>query len=108
MIAAVAYDDLDETVRNLRILADSPGDLRYRQQVANSLEVVSGRLNKIDVKLARIEERQIPRVDIALIAQKEMEALNAKVETLSRIVWGLCGAFGTALIVLAVSKVFGK
>lgn len=100
--------DLDETVRNLRVLSEAPGDLRFRQNIAASFEKVTDKLAKIETRLARIEERQIPRKDIAEIAQKEMQVLVSKVETLSRMVWGLAGASGTGLILLAISKVFGK
>lgn len=99
--------DLDETVRNLRVLADAPGDLRFRQNIAASFEKVTDKLARIETRLTRIEERMIPRKDIAEIAQKEMQVLANKVETLSRMMWGLVGAAGSALVVLAISKVFG-
>jgi hypothetical protein len=101
-------DDLDETVRSLRVLADAPGDLKFRQSIAASFEKVSDRLAQIDTRLARMEERQIPRVEIAGIAQKEMAVLVEKVERLEKTIWFVVGAFATALVVLMVSRVFGK
>lgn len=99
--------NLDDTVRNLKVLSEAPGDLRFRQNIAASFEKVSEKLSKIETRLTRIEERLIPRTDIAIIAQKEMAVLASKVETLSRVVWGSLGASGSALVILAVSKVFG-
>lgn len=98
--------DLDETVRNLHVLAEAPGDLRFRQNIAASFEKVTEKLQRIDTRLARIEERQIPRKDIAEIAQKEMAVLVEKVDKLSKLVYGLCGAFATALIAILVARAF--
>lgn len=100
--------DLDETVRNLKAFTVEPGELGFRQSVANGFEGVNGRLGKIDVRLARMEERQLSRATVAEIAKKEIEVLESKVETLNRVVWGMAGAVSTAIIVLAVAKVFGK
>jgi predicted nuclease with TOPRIM domain len=98
--------DLDETVRNLRVLADAPGDLRFRQNIAASFEKVTDRLSKIDTKLARIEERLIPRTEVAAIAQKEMQVLENKVETLSKLVYTLCGIIATTLVAIIFAKIF--
>ena len=104
--------DLDESTRRIRILAERSGDLTFRQSIAGGFEKVNDRLGKIDTRLARIEERQIPRKDVAEIARTEfradMEKLTAKYENLARIVYGLAGVAGSAIVGLAVEKVFGR
>ncbi len=98
--------DLDETVRNLRVLSEAPGDLRFRQSIAASFEKVTDKLQRIEVRLTKIEERMLPRAEVAKIAKTEIQVLESKVETLNRIVYGLCGAFGVTLIGIAMARVF--
>lgn len=100
-------DDLDATVRNMRALSERPGEISFRMSIAGGFEKVTDRLNKIEVRLARIDERQLNRTTVAEIARKECEPLQRDIATLSRIVWGLAGAVGTALAVLAISRLFG-
>lgn len=100
-------EDLEATVRNLRILSERPSDLSFRQNIASSFEKVTDRLTKIEVRLARIEERTMSRTTVAEIVRKEIEPFERDIQTLSRIVWGLTGALGTALAVLAVTRIFG-
>jgi hypothetical protein len=101
-------EDLDATVRNLRTFADRPGDLSFRQSIAGGFEKVTDRLGKIEVRLARIDERQMSRTTVAEIVQKEIAPYVEKVATLSNVVWGLSGAIATALVALGVSRLFGK
>lgn len=103
-------DDLDATVRNIRAFADRPGDLQFRRSIGDSFEGVTNRLGKIDVRLARIEERQLNRVTVAEMVRKEIEPLQRDYDTLSRMVWGVVGAAGTAIIGLlgwSLTRVFG-
>jgi hypothetical protein len=98
--------DLEGTVRNLHVLAEAPGELRFRQGVAASFEKVTDKLSRIEIRLTKIEERMLSRSTVAEIAQKEIAVLTNKVETLNRMVWGLLGAGGSGLILLAITKVF--
>jgi hypothetical protein len=104
-------DDLDATVRGLHKLADSPGDLKFRQSIAYSFEKLTAQLNGIKVELAGIKAKMLDRVEVAKIAKAEtdtrMAVLESKFETLNRIVWGLVGSVATALVVLAVTRIFG-
>lgn len=100
-------NDLDATVRNLRTFAERPGELSFRQSIAGGFERVNDRLGKIDVRLARIDERQLSRTTVAEICRAETEPLKRDVATLSRMVWGLASAGGTAFIGLILWKVFG-
>jgi hypothetical protein len=100
-------DDLDQTVRNLRTLSERPGELSFRQNIASAFDKVNDRLGKIEVRLARIDERQINRTTVAEIVRKEIEPIQRDVTTQGRIIWGLAGASGTALVVLAIAKLFG-
>lgn len=105
------FSDLTETTRRMKVLAESPGELRFRQEVASGFEKVNTRLGAIDVRLARIEERQLSRVDVAGIAKTEIEAkfgrLENRVQTLQAFVWLNLGAFITAMMVVIVSKITG-
>ena len=98
--------ELDETVRQLPTLSQEPGELRWRESVNKSFQGVSDKLGKIDVRLARIEERQLSRTTVAEIAKKEVEVIANEVKTLSRIVWGMAGAAGSGILVLAIAKLF--
>lgn len=98
--------DLDDTVRNLRVLADAPGDLRFRQGIAASFGKVNDKLQKIELRLARIDERQLSRTTVAEMVKTEQKVLESKIETLNKIVWGLCGASGVTLIGIILAKVF--
>lgn len=101
-------EDLDATVRNLRVLSEAPGDLRFRQSVAASFEKVTEKLQRIEIRLAKIEERMLPRMEVAKIARGELAVLESKVDTLNRIVWGLCGAFAVAVIGGVVGLAFAR
>jgi hypothetical protein len=98
--------ELEETVRGLPALAQEAGELRWRESVNKSFQGVSDKLGKIDVRLARIEERQLSRTTVAEIAKKEVEVIANEVKTLSRIVWGMAGAAGSGILVLAIAKLF--
>jgi predicted PurR-regulated permease PerM len=97
---------LDDTVRELPALSEEAGELKWRQQVNKSFEGVSEKLNRIEIRLTKIEERQLSRQTVAEIAQKEIAVLSSKLETLSRIVWGMGGAVGSAVVVIAATKLF--
>ena len=100
--------DLDDTLRHMRALTDRPGDLSFRQSIATAFDRVTDRLGKIEVRLARIDERQLSRTTIAEMIQKELKPYADAQTRLEKVVWGLCGAVGTALVTLAVTRVFGK
>ncbi len=105
-----AASDLNDTVRNLRVLAEAPGDLRFRQSIATSFEKVTDKLQRIEVELAKFRERLLSRTDVTNIARTELQVLENKVDMLNRIVWGLCGAFGIALVGgvvgIAIARIF--
>jgi hypothetical protein len=99
--------DLEATVRNMRALSSVPGDLSVRQSIAGGFVTVNDRLGKIDVRLARIDERQINRTTVAEICRTEMASLKRDVEFLNRMVWGIAASVGTALVGLLFFKIFG-
>lgn len=98
--------DLDETVRSLRVLAEAPGDLRFRQAIGASFEKVTDKLQRIEVELTKIRERMLSRTQVTDITKTEIKVLENKVETLNRIVWGLCGAVAVTLVGLAMARIF--
>lgn len=97
---------LEDTVRNLRVLTDAPGELRYRQAVSASLDKVTDKLSRHEKALTLLKERQLSRIQVAAIVKQETAVLETKVETLSRMCWGLAGAAGVAIIGLVLTKVF--
>jgi hypothetical protein len=97
---------LDDTVRNLRILADAPGDLRFRQNIVSTFNTVSKNLHRLEIRVVKLEDKQIPRIDVAAIAKKEIEVLENKVDTLSKMVWGLGGAIAAGLITIMLARIF--
>lgn len=107
---------LDDTVRVMRTHTSErardrerempdPG-LRFRQDVAAGFEKVAERLGKIEVRLARIDERQLPRATITDIAKTEMAVTVDRLDRLSSIVYGLCGAFAISFIGACVALLF--
>jgi hypothetical protein len=98
---------LDDTVKVMRrrISDPMPGELQFRQDVAAGFEKVDSKLGKIDVRLARIEERQLSRSTVAEIARTEMAVLANKVDTLSKIVYALGGMVATGCIGLFFERV---
>jgi hypothetical protein len=100
-------EDLDATVRNLRTFADRPGDISFRQSIAGGFEKVNDRLGKIDVRLARIDERQINRTTVAEIVRTEVKSIEKDVNRLESMVWAIAGAGGTAVLGVITYKLFG-
>ena len=75
------------------------GDLKFRQSVAASFRHLDGKLGKIDVRLAKIDERQLSRVTIAEMIQKEMAPLAKDMGRIEKLVWGGLGTFLGAIII---------
>ena len=92
----------EDRMRNLKVLSETPGELSFRREVHIAFESVNSRLGKIDVRLARIEERMLSRVAVTEMIKAEMKALIDDVATLKNIVWGSLGTFFGAIIVAAV------
>jgi hypothetical protein len=100
--------DLDDTVRGMRTLTDSPGEREWREKVADGFGGIGKRLSRIDGRLIRIEERQLSRINVADMIKTELKVFDEKLSTISRILWGSFGAIGAALVILAISRVFGQ
>jgi hypothetical protein len=101
-------EDLDGTVRNLRVLSDSKGELEYRRQVASGFDKISDRLGRIDVRLAKIDERLISRTTVAEIVKTEMAPYINDLARIEKILWGTIGTFFGTVIVTAVTILVTK
>jgi hypothetical protein len=101
-------DDLDGTVRNLRALSDTKGELDFRKQTANGFDRISDRLGKIDIRLAKIDERLISRTTVAEIVQKEMDSTIKDVARIEKIMWGTIGTFLGTIVVTVVTILVTK
>lgn len=101
--------DLDATVRGLRAIGGSrEGDHNrdWGLRVNRSLEKAASEIQALREWKAKVEGAALDRVEIAKIAKAEQAALEKKVETLDRMVWGLVGALAVAIIGIAVTRVF--
>ena len=89
----------EHALRTVDAYAQVQGDLKFRQSVASSFRHLDNKLQKIDVRLAKIDERQLSRTSIAEMIQKEMQPLIKDMGRIEKLVWGGLGTFLGAIII---------
>jgi hypothetical protein len=92
-------DDTGEHAIQSVTRADSPETSKFRNGVASSFRHLDSKLAKINERLARIDERQLSRVTIAEMIQKEIAPLVKDVGRIEKLVWGGLGTFLGAIII---------
>lgn len=75
------------------------GESKFRRDVQANFRHLESKLGKIDVRLAKIDERQLSRVSVAEMIQKEIAPLVKDVGRIEKLLWGGLGTFLGAIII---------
>lgn len=97
---------MEDTVRNLRTLSESPGDVEWRRAMVDWFEGTSKQFSKFTGELQRldltIKHKMLSSTEVAKIVHAEMATNVQKLATLEKIIYGVIAIVVTILTAIVV------